>query len=78
MSLYSGILVFVVIWWLVLFVVLPWGVTRSEQVEPGHAVEAPANPRLALKFAVTTAIALLLFALAWWLTRSDLISFRGP
>jgi predicted secreted protein len=78
MSLYSGILVFIVIWWLVLFAVLPWGVRRSETSEPGHAVEAPANPHLPLKFAVTTLIALVLFAAAWWLVQSDLISFREP
>ena len=78
MTIYSGILVFLVIWWVVLLAVLPWGITRSEQPEPGHAVEAPSNPRLAFKFAVTTVIALILFALAWWLIQSDLISFREP
>ncbi|HEX6101491.1 MAG TPA: DUF1467 family protein, partial [Alphaproteobacteria bacterium] len=66
------------IWWLVLFTVLPWGVRRSEQPEPGHAVEAPANPRIVAKFAITTAIATVLFGIAWWLIDSDLISFREP
>jgi predicted secreted protein len=78
MTIFSGILVYAVIWWLVLFTVLPWGVRRSEQPEPGHAVEAPSNPRLVLKFAVTTLIATLLFGIAWWLIESDLISFREP
>ena len=78
MTLFSGILVYAVIWWLVLFTVLPWGVRRSEQPEPGHAVEAPSNPRIVLKFAITTAIATVLFAIAWWLIQSDLISFREP
>ena len=76
MTIFSGILVYAVIWWLVLFTVLPWGVRRSEQPEPGHAVEAPSNPRILLKFAITTAIATALFAIAWWLIQSDLISFR--
>ena len=76
MTLFSGILVYAVIWWLVLFTVLPWGVRRAEEPEPGHAVEAPANPRILFKFAVTTAIATALFAMAWWLIQSDLISFR--
>ena len=43
MTLYSGIIVFTMIWWLVLFTVLPWGIRRTENAEPGHAVEAPAN-----------------------------------
>ena len=42
----------------------------------GHAVEAPSNPRILFKFAVTTGIATVLFAIAWWLIDSDLISFR--
>ncbi len=78
MTLFSGIVVFTVIWWLVLFTVLPWGVRRTEDPEPGHAVEAPANPRILLKFAITTAIAAVLFAIAWWLIESDLITFREP
>jgi predicted secreted protein len=78
MTLFSGILVYTVIWWLVLFTVLPWGVRRSQEPEPGHAVEAPSNPRIVMKFAITTAIATVLFAIAWWLIQSDLISFREP
>ena len=78
MTLFSGILVYTVIWWLVLFTVLPWGVRRSDEPEPGHAVEAPSNPRIVMKFAITTAIATVLFAVAWWLIQSDLISFREP
>ena len=78
MTIFSGILVYAVIWWLVLFMVLPWGVQRSEQAEPGHAVEAPSNPRIVFKFGITTVIATALFAVAWWLIASDLISFREP
>ena len=76
MTIYSSIMVYAVIWWLVLFTVLPWGVRRSDGSEPGHAVEAPSNPRILFKFAVTTGIATVLFASAWWLIDSDLISFR--
>ena len=78
MNLYSGILVFAMIWWLVLFTVLPWGIRRTENPDPGHAVEAPANPRIVLRFLVTTVISVVLFAIAWWLIDSDLISFRTP
>jgi predicted secreted protein len=78
MTLYSGIIVFTMIWWLVLFTVLPWGIRRTENVEPGHAVEAPANPRIVLRFVITTAISVILFLIAWWLIDSDLITFRAP
>ena len=62
----------------VLFAVLPWGIRRSEAPQPGHAVEAPSNPRIALRFAVTTVIATALFILTWLLIASDLITFREP
>jgi len=78
MTLYSGILVFAMIWWLVLFTVLPWGIRRAERAEPGHAVEAPANPRIVARFAITTLISVVLFGIAWWLIDSNLISFRAP
>jgi len=77
MTLASGALVFAVIWWMVLFAVLPWGVQPPDRVEPGHATSAPARPRIFKKFAITTAIAGVLWGAAYWLIQSDLISFRG-
>ena len=65
MSLISALAIFFIIWWLVLFAVLPFGV-RSQQdagdVTLGTDHGAPERPRLARKFAVTTAIAAVVFA----------------
>ena len=41
MGLISGTLVYVIIWWLVLFMVLPWGNRPPDVVEDGHASSAP-------------------------------------
>ena len=76
MSWFGGIVVYVIVWWMVLFAVLPWGNRPPETPEPGHATSAPEKPRLALKFAVTTGIATLVFLMIWWLFESDLISLR--
>ena len=76
MSWFGGIVVYVICWWMVLFAVLPWGNRPPETPEPGHATSAPEKPRLALKFAVTTGIATLVFLMIWWLFESDLISLR--
>ena len=57
MDLFGGIVVYVIVWWLVLFTVLPWGVRPPAQPEKGHATSAPARPRLLLKFMITTVIA---------------------
>jgi predicted secreted protein len=73
---FGGIVIYVICWWMVLFAVLPWGNSPPEIPEPGHATSAPEKPRLALKFAVTTGIATVIFLLIWWLMDSGLVSFR--
>ena len=76
MSWVSGIVVYVILWWLVLFTVLPWGVRIPDQPERGFAPSAPVQPRLWLKAGVTTAIAGVLWVVAYLIITSDLISFR--
>ncbi len=78
MSWFAAGVVFTVVWWLVLFMVLPFGATPPDQVEPGMASSAPAKPRIALKFLITTLIALALTALVLWLIDSGLIQLRPP
>jgi predicted secreted protein len=68
--------VFVVVWWLVLFMVLPFGAAPPAEVEPGMADSAPAKPRLAVKMAITTILAALITALIAWLIDSELIHLR--
>ncbi len=66
MSLISGLAIFYIIWWLVLFTVLPWGTTSHHEtgvaVQEGTTASSPIHPRLLLKFAVTTVIAAVIFA----------------
>ncbi|MDH3195682.1 MAG: DUF1467 family protein [Hyphomicrobiales bacterium] len=65
MSLVSALAIYFVIWWLVLFVVLPFGVRSQHEagdVTLGTEHGAPERPLLARKFAVTTAIAAIVFA----------------
>lgn len=78
MNLFTGFLVFVMIWWVVLFAVLPWGIHVPDEQEPGHATSAPSNPRLLRKALITTAISAVLWAIAYYVITSDLISFRAP
>jgi predicted secreted protein len=79
MSWFGGIVVYFLIWWVVLFAVLPWGVRIPDKAEPGHAQSAPLRPRLWLKAAITSAIAGLLWLGYFWLYHSGWIEFRpGP
>jgi predicted secreted protein len=72
----SGLVVYIVTWWLTLFAVLPWGIHREAAPEEGHDSGAPVNPQLILKFAMTTVIAALLWVGVYVLITSGLIDVR--
>jgi predicted secreted protein len=72
----QGIVAYVVIWWVVIFAVLPFGVSPTEEGDIGHSSGAPANPRLWFKAGVTTVVAAVLWLALFLLINSDLISFR--
>jgi predicted secreted protein len=76
MTWFAAGIIFVIVWWLVLFMVLPFGARPPDNVEPGMAPSAPARPRMGLKIAITTALALALTALILWLLHSGLIQLR--
>jgi len=66
MSPISAIAIYFIIWWIVLFTVLPIGV--KSQVEEGDVTlgterGAPLKHRLPRKMALTTAISLVIFAI---------------
>jgi predicted secreted protein len=75
MNWFTGVASFLVIWWLVIFAVLPWGVRPAED-EMGQRAGAPANPRLGLKVLVTTGVAALLWSILYLIVSSDIWSFR--
>ena len=61
--------IYIVVWWVVLFTVLPLG-TSSETHEPptdGSQWGAPKTPNLKRKFITTTWLAFLLWAFVMWL-----------
>ena len=70
----SAVVIFIVIWWLVLFMVLPFGVRRTETPEAGHDPGAPAKPMLWRKAGVTTVIAIALFAVVYVVVEYDLVA----
>ena len=75
-SWFNGILTFLIIWWVVLFAVLPWGVKVSDNPEPGHATSAPEQPMIWRKAAITTVISALIWGVVYVLVANDLIAIR--
>ena len=72
----SGVVLYVLIWWMVLFTTLPFGVRRAGDEDKGHDAGAPVAPRLWLKAGITTLIAAALWGVAYWLVESEIFSLR--
>jgi len=67
MAVTSAIAIYFVMWWIVLFAVLPFGVrSQAEQGdhEPGTEPGAPVAPLILRKLIWTTIVSLVIFALA--------------
>ena len=76
MTVASAIVVFVILWWLTFFCVLPIGIKPAEEGHLGYDAGAPANPRILRKMLITTGIAIVLFGVAYWIISSNFYSFR--
>jgi predicted secreted protein len=86
MSVATAIAIYFIIWWVVLFAVLPWGVRSQEEsgaISEGTDPGAPVAPRLWWKLLWTTIVSLIVFALAAiaylnrWLTIEGLLTLFG-
>jgi len=63
MAITTAIAIYFLIWWIVLFAVLPWGVrAQGEDGAPGTDPGAPLAPRLMAKLVWTTLSATAVFA----------------
>ncbi len=71
----TGIMVYVVLWWLSWFTVLPLKVEVPENVPIGQATSAPSNPRLVWKAGLAALIAAVFWGIIWWLVTYDPFGF---
>jgi predicted secreted protein len=70
--------IYFIMWWLVFFAVLPWGVRSQEEhgkVVPGSDPGAPAVHGLKIKAAWTTVVAAVVFAVFYWVYVTKAIAF---
>ena len=80
MGITGSIIVYVMIWWIIFFSVLPIGIQSNKEVfkekiegmDPG----APKNPNIAKKFFITTLITTVIFSLIYYLTKAELLNLR--
>ena len=80
MGITGSIVVYVIIWWIVFFSVLPIGIKHSkkpfksnlEGIDPG----APKNPNILKKFLYTTLITTVIFAGIYYIVVNDHFNLR--
>ena len=80
MGITGSIIVYVLIWWIIFFSVLPIGIQSNkekfkekiERADPG----APNNPKIAKKFLITTIITSIIFIVIYYLVRFNLLNLR--
>jgi predicted secreted protein len=77
MDWFTGCVLYVLIWWISLFAVLPWGV--RPQSAPDRLTGwrgAPEHPHLRRTVLATTLVACVIWLGAYWLISSPYLSFR--
>ena len=80
MGITGSIIVYVIIWWIVFFSVLPVGIQSNKEIfkekiegiDPG----APKNPKIAKKFLITTVITSVIFVVIYYLVEIDFLNLR--
>ena len=80
MGITGSIIIYVIIWWVIFFSVLPIGIQSNKEVfkekiggmDPG----APKNPKIGTKFLITTLITTIIFCAIYYLVKTDLLNLR--
>ena len=80
MGITGSIIIYVMIWWIIFFSVLPIGIQSNKEdfkekiggADPG----APINPEIGKKFLITTFITTIIFAVIYYLVKFDLLNLR--
>jgi predicted secreted protein len=76
----GSIIVYVLIWWMIFFSVLPVGIQSNKEkfrdkidgMDPG----APINPKIGKKFLITTIITSVIFIVIYYLVKLNLLNLR--
>ena len=80
MGITGSIIVYVLIWWMIFFSVLPVGIQSNKErykekiggIDPG----APNNPKIGKKFLITTIITSIIFIVIYYLVEFNLLNLR--
>ena len=81
MGITGSIIVYVMIWWIIFFSILPVGIKSNkeafkESIE-GFDPGAPKNPKIGKKFLITTIITSILFIMIYYIVELGFFNLRN-
>ncbi|MEK9717027.1 MAG: DUF1467 family protein [Pelagibacteraceae bacterium] len=79
MSLTGSIVVFIILWWLIFFTILPINIKsqlENSKVIKGTDPGAPNNPQIVKKIIITTFVVSILFVIIYLLAYLDILNLR--
>lgn len=76
MSFVTALFIYIMIWWVALFAVLPWGNKHPDTPETGMMHGAPSRPHMKQKLIATSIIALIGLGIVYACMEANIIDFR--
>ena len=78
MSLTGSLIIYVLIWWIVFFALLPIDVNREKKQNiKGIDAGAPENPKIIKKFVYSTLITSIIFIIIFFLVKYEYLNIRN-
>jgi predicted secreted protein len=78
MSITGLAIIFIIIWWIVFFAILPIDVERKKLIKvDGEDPGSPENPKMLKKFIYSTGISTILFIIIYLLMKFEYLNLRN-
>ena len=78
MSITGSAILFIIIWWIVFFALLPIDVNREKPVKiDGEDAGSPENPKMLKKFIYCTGITSIIFVIIYLLMKYEYLNLRN-
>jgi predicted secreted protein len=77
MSIAQVVVFFLIFWWAVFLVCLPFGIEREEAPEPGMDPGAPKSPRLGIKAAIATGVTIVVTTAVYYAANAGLLPIEA-
>ena len=70
-------IIFIIIWWIVFFTILPIDVNRQKSIKiDGEDAGSPENPKMLKKFIYCTSITTVIFMIIYFLIKYEYLNLR--